>query len=270
MPPFQNSLLYTAAARELMHRIRHLIAVNSLLCAALPLAAFSQSDNMPRDYRGVEIRIPGIFVTPVPNAPFSAKVDIVSQEKLPDGSLNIRTSTAHVARQSSGRIYNELRALVPSSFKGDPPLLSAHIYDPTTHLNIFLNPNTRLARESIFQRPPAPPPNSVPGRIADPSVNPSVKEEDLGMQSIGTTLLRGIRKSRSVPADQSGTGKQIVIVDEYWYSPDLSIYLIIKHNDPRTGEQIVAVSEIDRHEPDASLFAVPTKYKVVDENPPAD
>lgn len=253
-----------------MHRIRHLIAVNSLLCAALPLAAFSQSDNMPRDYRGVEIRIPGIFVTPVPNAPFSAKVDIVSQEKLPDGSLNIRTSTAHVARQSSGRIYNELRALVPSSFKGDPPLLSAHIYDPTTHLNIFLNPNTRLARESIFQRPPAPPPNSVPGRIADPSVNPSVKEEDLGMQSIGTTLLRGIRKSRTVPADQSGTGKQIVIVDEYWYSPDLSIYLIIKHNDPRTGEQIVAVSEIDRHEPDASLFAVPTKYKVVDENPPAD
>jgi hypothetical protein len=249
-----------------MHHIRHLIAASSLLFAVLPFAAFSQSDTMPRDYRGVGIHIPGIFVTPVPNAPFSAKVDIVSQEKLPDGSLNIRTSTAHVARQSSGRIYNELRALEPSSFKGDPPLLSAHIYDPTTRLNIFLNPNSRLARESIFQRPPAPPPNSVPGRIDDPSV----KEEELGTQSIGTTLLRGIRKSRTVPADQSGTGKQIVIVDEYWYSPDLSIYLIIKHNDPRTGEQIVGVSEIDRREPDASLFTVPAKYKVVDENPPTD
>lgn len=66
----------------------------------------------------------------------------------------------------------------------------------------------------------------------------------------------------------SGTGHDIVIVDEYWYSPDLSIYMIIKHNDPRTGEQLVAVSSVDRHEPDASVFAVPSNYKIVDETPP--
>jgi hypothetical protein len=68
----------------------------------------------------------------------------------------------------------------------------------------------------------------------------------------------------------SGTGHDIVIVDEYWYSPDLSIYMIIKHNDPRTGEQIVAVSNVVRHEPDPSVFAVPPTYKVVDETPPAE
>lgn len=58
------------------------------------------------------------------------------------------------------------------------------------------------------------------------------------------------------------------VTDEYWYSPDLSIYMIIKHNDPRTGEQIVAVSDVHRHEPPAEEMAVPSDYKVVDEAPP--
>jgi hypothetical protein len=44
--------------------------------------------------------------------------------------------------------------------------------------------------------------------------------------------------------------------------------MVIKHDDPRTGEQLVSVSDVDRHEPDASLFAVPSTYKVVDETPP--
>jgi hypothetical protein len=44
--------------------------------------------------------------------------------------------------------------------------------------------------------------------------------------------------------------------------------MIIKHNDPRTGEQIVAVADIDRHEPNASVFTIPASYKIVDETPP--
>jgi hypothetical protein len=58
-----------------------------------------------------------------------------------------------------------------------------------------------------------------------------------------------------------------VVVDEYWYAPDLSIYLLVKHNDPRTGEQIVAVSEVDRREPDAAQFSVPANFKIADETP---
>jgi hypothetical protein len=205
-------------------------------------------------------------VTPVPNAPFSAKVDITSQEKLPDGSLNIRTSVAHIARQSSGRIYNERRVLVPSTFKGDPPLLSSLVYDPASRLSIFLNPYTHLAHERVLEAPLAAPPNSIPTAAANVP-NPLMKEEELGTQTIGDVALRGIRKTRTIPATQSGTGQPVLIVDEYWYSPDLSVYMIIKHDDPRTGEQIVAVSEVDRSEPDASLFAVPAKYRVVDETP---
>jgi hypothetical protein len=245
--------------------------------ARLPLAAvllssfiapfcLSQEGQMPHNYPGVRTIVPGIFVTPVPNQPFSAKLDIVSREKLPDGSFNVRTTTAHVARTSSGRIYNERRALVTAAFQGDPVLLSALIYDPASRLSILLNPVSRLARETILSQPPAPPPTTVPTKVA--ATNPLYKEEDIGTQPFGSLTLRGIRKSHTVPAEQSGTGKEIVIVDEYWYSPDLSIYMVIKHDDPRTGEQLVSVSDVDRHEPDASLFAVPSTYKVVDETPP--
>jgi hypothetical protein len=250
-----------------MLSIRALLSAGTLVFLTAPLVLSAQTQEMPRDYRGVQTYIPGIYVTPVANAPFTATVDIISQEKLPDGSTHIRTTLNHIARSSSGRIHNERRRLVPTSFQGEPFLLSTHIYDPSSRLNIFLDPVTHLARESILARPPAAPVNSVPAR--GPVNNPLFKQEEIGTQPLGTLTLTGIRKSRTIPADQSGTGQVVVVVDEYWYSPDLSIYMIIKHNDPRTGEQIVAVSSVDRHEPDASLFAVPANFKVVDENPPA-
>jgi hypothetical protein len=63
----------------------------------------------------------------------------------------------------------------------------------------------------------------------------------------------------------SGTGKPVVITDDYWYSPDLAIYMTIRHDDPRTGEQLVAVTHVERHEPSVETFVVPAEYKIVDE-----
>ena len=80
--------------------------------------------------------------------------------------------------------------------------------------------------------------------------------------------LEGIRKTRTVPAELSGTGKPVEIVDEYWYSPALSIYMTIRHNDPRTGEQLVVVTKVERAEPPATDLAVPSNFKIVDETPP--
>jgi hypothetical protein len=246
-----------------LRSIRSLCSACILLSA---IAASAQTPQMPPDYRGVQTQIPGIYVTPIPNAPFSAKVDIVSHQKLPDGTISIRTTINHIARDSAGRIYNERRVLVPNTFKGDPPILEWHIYDPNTRLNVFVNPHTHIARETVLPQPLRPTLNSVPPRTR-PN-DPSVTESDLGTQLIGTVELKGIRKARTIPATLSNTGQPVVIDDEYWYSPDLSVYMIIKHDDPRTGEQIVAVSEVDRHEPPAAKFAIPADCKVVDETPP--
>jgi hypothetical protein len=300
-----------------------------LLCSA-SFAHAQNQQQMPRDYRGVQTLVPGIFVTPVPNAPFTATVQILSHETLPDGSINTRTTTAHIARASSGRIYNERRQLVPVTFKGQPALLSAHIFDPATRLNISLNPQTRIAREEILApavvarrepttpplpilptppvpRSPTPPlpkqsqpkpdpdysgtaegpigprnerglghfgpfsPDPIDDQlraIAQHPPAPTHKQIDLGDQTIDGTTLHGTEKQTIIPAELSTTGQPITITDEYWYSPDLAVYLIIKHNDPRTGEQLVAVTHIGRHEPPPTQFAVPAIYKLVDETPP--
>ncbi len=247
--------------------MRRFRCCHAVLCFVLASISHAQNQQMPRDYRGVQTIVPGIFVTPVPNAPFTAVVEILSHETLPDGSTNTHTTTAHIARSSSGRIYNERRQLVPTNFHGEPPLLSAHIYDPSSRLSIFYNPFQRIARETVLPQPPTAPPNTVPSRT--PANNPYFKQEEIGTQPLGGLTLTGIRKSHTIPAAMSGTGKDIVIIDEYWYSPDLSVYMIIKHNDPRTGEQIVAVTDVDRHEPNASVFTIPASYKIVDETPAA-
>jgi hypothetical protein len=230
---------------------------------------------MPPDYAGVQIHIPGVYITPVPNAPFSADVTILSHQKLTDGTEVIRTTVNHIGRDSQGRIYNERRRLVSSAFRGEPLLLEAHIFDPITRQNTFYDPATHLARQSTLPPPvaarqmptQAPLPNFGAAQPR-PGVAPRVTQTDLGEQLIDDTTLHGTQKQRTIDASASGTGQPVIITDQYWYAPDLFVYLIVKHDDPRAGEQIVAVTHIDRHEPPREKFEVPAGYKTVDETPP--
>ncbi len=140
------------------------------LCAVYP--ASGQTPAIPRAYRGAQLQVDGIFVTPVPNAPFTAEVQIVSHDKLPDGTDHIVTTTNHIARSSSGRIRNERRQLVSPAFHGEPRLVSVHLYDPSNRMSIFYEPATLLARESILPAPPAPPAaQRAPAAITAPSAS---------------------------------------------------------------------------------------------------
>ena len=239
------------------------IAVTLLCCASL----HAQTEHpMPPDYRGVSTHVSGIFVTPVANAPFSAEVQIVSHQNLVGGGERVLTTKDHIARASSGRIRNEAHHLVSPDFRGEPVLRSVHIYDPGTRQNIFLDPATHLARESTLRQALQTPARAMPP--AQMPREPGTTITELGGQDFAGLQLQGTRKTRTIPAEMSGTGKPVVVTDEYWYSPDLSIYMIIKHDDPRTGEQLVAVTKVERTEPPAEMLAVPSDYKVVDENPP--
>src|SRR5580698_5662220 len=116
-----------------------LAKVEFLFAIALSLAALAGAQAtkqlMPRDYRGVQTNIGGIFVTPVPNFPFTADVEVVSHIKTTDGNEHVVTTTEHIARASSGRIYNERRMFVTAEFKGTPRLLGFLIYDPSSRLS---------------------------------------------------------------------------------------------------------------------------------------
>jgi hypothetical protein len=214
----------------------------------------------------------GIFVTPVPNAPMSASAVLETSRSLQDGTTERFKSFGIIARDSNGRIYNELRRLVPFDFTDAPPLVSAHIFDPTTGTSTFFNRAQHIARqtkqplrpdwEHVAGLPSAPP--SIPGR------EPSVRQEDLGTQVMENVTVRGVRISRTLPANVTGTGQALVVTDEYWYSDDLHLNMLVKHNDPRSGQQTMTVTQLKRAEPDAQLFVIPSDYKVVDETPPVE
>jgi len=55
------------------------------------------------------------------------------------------------------------------------------------------------------------------------------------------------------------------VTSERWYSPELKVTVMTKHNDPWAGDLTTTLKNVNAAEPDASLFAPPADYKVVDD-----
>ena len=95
------------------------------------------------------------------------------------------------------------------------------------------------------------------------------KNRILGVIQIDGVSAHGVREIQTVPGETGGTGKEIFITDEYWYSEYLRINLVIKHNDPRNGSVVMTVSDVTLAEPDPALFAIPDDYVLIDTRQPA-
>src|SRR5262249_33954077 len=93
------------------------------------------------------------------------------------------------------------------------------------------------------------------------------QKEALGTQTINGVNAEGTRQTRTIPAGEIGNDKPITIVSEQWYSPDLQVMVMSKRNDPMFGETTYTLSNIQRQEPDASLFTVPADYTVKEGGP---
>ena len=238
---------------------RKLLLTASLLVAGtIALPAQHTDSNNPPLYHGTQTHVDGVFVTPVAGAPFSATVLVKTEQTMPDGTVVAKRTVNLIGRDSLGRIHNERRSLVPESFQGMPHLIEVHIFDLQTRLNTFYDPMTRIARQRV-----------LPAPLRDAILrNDGVTVEDLGSTSLDGIEAKGIRRTFTVPAQISGTGAAVTVVDEYWYSEDLHLNLLVRHTDPRTGTQTVAITGIKREEPAQAFFEVPQGYKVVDMTPP--
>jgi hypothetical protein len=86
--------------------------------------------------------------------------------------------------------------------------------------------------------------------------------ESLGTQTINGVVAEGTRITRTIPAGKVGNAKPVVSVTERWYSSDLQMVVMSKHTDPMMGVSTYTLTNIQRAEPDSSLFAVPQGYTV--------
>jgi hypothetical protein len=103
----------------------------------------------------------------------------------------------------------------------------------------------------------------VPGDVA--TFNLKTREpkiEKLGKQMIEGIEAEGTRSTVTIPAGEIGNEQPIQIVSEHWYSPPLQVTVMTRHSDPRMGETVYKLTNINRAEPPPSLFELPSDYTV--------
>jgi hypothetical protein len=69
---------------------------------------------------------------------------------------------------------------------------------------------------------------------------------------------QGSRTTTTIPRGQIGNDRPIQIVSERWYSADLQMNVKTISRDPRYGETICQLTDIQQGDRDAALFRHPT------------
>lgn len=206
----------------------------------------------------------GVANQVVQGAPYSAVAVTQFTRTLPDGNHIQRTTTASIARDSQGRTRTDLTTdgtgnlngsfLVPLHFKG------VFINDAVAGVSYMLDPSSRTAHQMPLRVRRERARGSFSPRTMNFRNSASVKTEDLGTQTIQGVPAQGKRVTRTIPAGDVGNQQPIDIVTETWYSPDLQVTVMSKTTDPRFGETVYQLTNINRAEPDHSLFTVPPDY----------
>ena len=204
----------------------------------------------------------------VTGAPYSAQAVTQFTQTLPNGDHIQRTTTASVARDSSGRtrMDRSLSTVGALSAATGARSRAIVIHDPVAGMSYALDPSSKTARSM-----PIPAARTSSG---SPTANArsarfraSAKTEDLGTQVIQGLTVQGTRVTRVIPAGREGNEKDIDIVTETWYSPDLQVVVMSKTSDPRFGDSVYQLNSVSRAEPDPSLFTVPSDYSVTEGHP---
>jgi hypothetical protein len=106
--------------------------------------------------------------------------------------------------------------------------------------------------------------NTVEAFAGVPPGHPAPEQKSLGTQTIEGVEATGTQSTITIPAGAIGNEQPIKIVSEQWYSPALQVVVLSKRSDPRSGEMVYRLTQLDRSEPAAALFQVPSDYTIKD------
>jgi hypothetical protein len=205
----------------------------------------------------------------VKGAPFSATATSETTSTLQDGTVIHRTAQLSLYRDSQGRSRRELTAsgFGPLAASGTPKTM-VMISDPVAGAHYMLDSSNKVAHEMAMRTPAATSDatdtfhQKMEAREASEEAAGLLKKESLGTQVIDGVSAEGTRITKTIPAGKIGNDKAIQIVSERWYSADLQIVVKSTHSDPQSGTTTYTVTNLQRTEPAATLFAVPAGYTV--------
>lgn len=192
----------------------------------------------------------------VKGLPFSG--DVVSEftKVLPNGDRVVQMGTGKLARDSEGRTRVESLPPPPGSNNDQAGQFEyIMIRDPVKQVSIELKYDAQSKRIGFINHF-----NHVPGSGRTkgvPEASPYL--EDLGTEKIEGIAVHHTRFTQ--PIQTTGDEPLVVTVEESWLSEELHQFLRWERDDPRYGHMSVKLVNIQRSEPDPSLFRIPPDYK---------
>jgi hypothetical protein len=226
--------------------------------SALSLSALSQSDagfSFPLNAVPASYSITGL--------PYGAEITRKEVKTLADGRQTISLTHYFQARDSQGRTMTRVDcndcALTVERTKPYQVLIS----DPVAHRTIHLYPKQRqafvYASRATVDFPVRPQSLSATSREMSWEAQ-KPQRESLGTRTIAGFAATGLRWTHTVSTGEARGGNEVVT--ERWYSEELKIQLLARVNNPQLGETTEEVTNLEREEPDPSLFQIPDSYSV--------
>lgn len=204
----------------------------------------------------------------VTGAPYTAVGVTETAQTLADGTTINRKIQTNIFRDAQGRVRREttLPVIGPLVASGKSNSF-VMIHDPVAGTSFILHSDTKIADQLPAPR------HGMKGsggalqdkfqtHVQEEIANGTLKKEDLGTQTINGVSAQGTRYTRNIPMGQIGNDKPITIVNETWYSADLQVVVKNTRTDPRFGSTTYTLTNIQRQDSPATLFAVPTDYTV--------
>jgi hypothetical protein len=253
-----------------------------LLAVFSPAVLYSQTTAEDGGTRQVQAQDGGtrqvlesIVIPPKANAPFLATLHTDWVRGSADTGTFTLVNARRIARDASGRIYQERWILVPKNGNVKSRMNAIQISDPSAHTlyTCMLLVAPKVCTLTYYS-PSTSTVYNVTGVPAGPLPNDAgyVTREDIGHQVILGVDTAGTRETVTYNPGVIGNDQKINLTREYWYADQLGINLLSKRTDPSFGTQLFKITEIDLSEPDAVLFELPKDFKVVDHrqsDPPA-
>jgi hypothetical protein len=249
------------------------------------------------------LSVDAVDAAPVKGAPFCASITTEHTQMFADGNRIHTTDASTLCRDSEGRTRREAGINLLGAATEKPTGKLVTIFDPVAGSRYVLDSESKTAhkmatpllkpgaiggesganaafekgeRVMVYHTEGGPGPglgapgpdtffNQVFVRKGEHGDGPTPVTENLGDQTIDGIRATGTRITTTIPAGKMGNEQPITVTSERWFSPELKITVMTKHNDPWAGELKTQFTNVNASEPDASLFTVPADYKVVED-----
>lgn len=212
----------------------------------------------------------------VKGAPFTATASSETAQTLQDGTKIDRTTSSTLYRDSQGRFRRDvtLSGFGALQTAGKPRTVTV-IGDPVAGVHYVLDPEKKVAHKMTRPNGGGPKGNAqefeqrMQQRMAKEEASGEVTKTSLGTQTLKENGLsaEGTRITHTIPTGQIGNSNPIQIVFERWYSPDLQMVVKSTRTDPRFGTTTYVLTNVQRTEPAAAMFTVPSDYTVEEGGP---